>query len=314
MASELSDALERLDLQAEQAAQQSDDGMESSSLSKYFGQPDPSDDIFDVIAKPPRPQTEEPKINLVLSPSSSKAKDISGGLTPSIAFKKGDEDSEPKIFSYFSQPSAAANSNKNEDATEFFDHISELATKSQEPNEITTFSSIPQPVFHAVQPGRPDSVEGGVSVVKASIPNVQASLAYPEHKHSPQFMVGATVPPQLYQETGAKAYNSPGFQEETNCPLERASRWWIPSEATQKCLLSMSATVKPEGYQPTCPGLSSNIELASIFKALLKLILDNVFITDRPGQRTSPKLGRRKLGSPTTKPYCRPRHARRSRY
>lgn len=245
MASDLPDVLEKLALQAEQ----SDNTSETSSLSKYFGQPDASDDIFDVISKPSQPSAEEPRINLVISSPPSGSKEGISSLPPSFAFKKGEEDSEPKVFSYFSQPSTRNTTNKNEDATEFFDHISDF-TKPHEPKEVSNLQPNPQSTnMFSNQAERLDS--DNVPPEKETASNRGEAVSYSTNITAVLSGAVAAIP-QAHQETKTNIpFNAPLVSKihSRDSTLERAGRWWIPTTA--------------ERPRQTCPGLWTSTELAS---------------------------------------------------
>lgn len=279
MASELPDALEKLALKAER-----NENDQESSLSKYFGQPDNADDIFDTIVKPGRSEVpEEPKVNFFKSPASTPMKEDSRRDSPSVAFKKGEED-EPKIFSYFSQPTPASETNKNNDATEFFDQISQMASKSHEPIEISSsgFSTTPQPLLPTaatstdssapIQQTLPSNyipVAGAdtnslsadktneASGVRIPSPGATSSIQ-PVVNNVPQPTTRQLFTPQSVSNVSANEPKQPVIT--WSSAEERASRWWIPSETTKKWLESLSSA-PIQNVKLSQPGLMSNTEL-----------------------------------------------------
>ena len=225
MASELPDALEKLDMKTDASER---------SLSKYFGEPDSADDIFDTIAKPPPEAAaaivEEPKINFFKTPVKEEIQATPGSTvkqSPTVSFKKGN-DEEPKIFSYFSQPEnqAASSSSKDSDATEFFDQISELAAKKHEPLEITINSSLVDPAPAAAVP--------------IFTPVAPAVL-------TPIINVMTIIPTE--QKTWSQTQ-------------EMAAGWWIASEKTQRWLQS-SPPASVDSNDLTSPTLSNTAELVN---------------------------------------------------
>ena len=220
MASDLPDALEKLDLKGDDSER---------SLSKYFGEPDTADDIFDSIAKPsgtPADEEKEPTINFFKSPIKEDIQATPSSASkqsPSVSFKKG-SDEEPKIFSYFSQPEnqPAPSGSKDSDATEFFDQISQLAATKHEPLEITINSTI---VDHKTSPALP------IFIPPAPV------------AHSPVTNEALLLP--IEKKNWSKAQ-------------EMAAAWWIPSEKTQRWLQSPSAV---DSSNLTSPSLSNTAEL-----------------------------------------------------
>ena len=266
MASELPDALEKLALKAERS--ENDQG---TSLSKYFGQPDNTDDIFDTIVKPSRPGEEEPKVNFFKSPASTPVKEDSRqNIPPTVAFKKSEQESEPKIFSYFSQPAvASSDSNKNADATEFFDQISQLASKSHEPIEISSsgFNTTPQPA--PINSNLPKSQ----SIAKNEITNVSTApgpltLSSVPSTAMANVASSSTIMPLFTPQlatTNLVANEPSQFLETWSKAQERASNWWIPNETTRRWLQSTGSSVA-ESFQPSYPGLLGSAELVHTFK------------------------------------------------
>jgi hypothetical protein len=271
MASELPDALEKLALKAEHSESE-----QGTSLSKYFGQPDNTDDIFDNIVKPSRSLKEEPKVNFFKSPASTPVKeDNHQNYPPRFAFKKGEQESEePKIFSYFSQPTVATGeSNKNADATEFFDNISQLASKSREPIEITTSciqlpstnsnpsNVCPQSVTESSNHSSLHSSEAIVSTV--SDQSCMSSSSLPANMvNIANIMSPAATRPLFTPPTQGTLYvDEPGLTVQTwSKTQERASIWWIPNE-TVRLWLQSSGSILPESFRPSCPGLLNSVEL-----------------------------------------------------
>jgi hypothetical protein len=225
MASDLPDALEKLDMKSDASER---------SLSKYFGEPDSADDIFDTIAKPSlgsmasaAAEEKEPKINFFKSPVKEEMQATPSSAskqTPTVSFKKGN-DEEPKIFSYFSQPEnqAASNSSKDSDATEFFDQISELAAKKHEPLEITINSSL---------------METAPAAVPIFTPVAPAVL-------TPIVNEMAVLPTE--QKTWSKAQ-------------EIAASFWIPCEKT-RCWLQSTPPASVDPTDLVQPALSNTAEL-----------------------------------------------------
>jgi hypothetical protein len=270
MASELPDALEKLALKAERSESE-----QGTSLSKYFGQPDNTDDIFDTIVKPSRSVNEEPKVNFFKSPSSTPVKeDNHQNYPPTFAFKKGEQESEePKIFSYFSQPPVATGeSNKNADATEFFDHISQLASKSREPIEITTSGfQLPSTDSNSSK-ACPQSVSvteiSDISPHSNEVPTVP-DQSRPSSSNLPANIVNIAniVSPAVTRPLFTPPQGTPYVVEEPGQAVqtwsktqERASSWWIPNE-TVRLWLQSSGSVPSESFRPSCPGLLNSVEL-----------------------------------------------------
>lgn len=265
MASELPDALEKLALKAERSENE-----QGTSLSKYFGQPDITDDIFDTISKPPSSGNDEPKINFFKSPSSTPVKeDTRQNNTPTFAFKKGEEESEPKIFSYFSQTPVANQSDKSADGTEFFDQISQLASKSREPIEISNpgFSTTPQSIATCQSNGNPTPCLVTESVASVSLPSTVASSSIPAIPNNlPQAVINnvpQVAPRQLFTPHAATLNQSPdSIQTEHEIwsqSQKRASNWWIPNPSIQQWLQS-PGSIPPENLKLCYPGLLSTTE------------------------------------------------------
>lgn len=283
MASELPDALEKLALKAER-----NENEQESSLSKYFGQPDNADNIFDTIVKPERLEDpEEPKVDFLRSPASTPVKEDSrrDSHPPTIAFKKGEED-EPKIFSYFSQTAATSESNKNSDATEFFDQISQLASKSHEPIEISSsgFCTTPHPTVAIAATSTDSSASiqqtpvinqpigdadtNNLSADKTSeisgihIPtpvgtsNLQGIVNNVSQIGTRQLFTPRTVTTTLSNEPPQATLVTWSIAE------ERASKWWIPNETTRRWLES-PASVPALNLKLSQPGLLNNTELVN---------------------------------------------------
>lgn len=271
MASGLPDALEKLALKAEQSENE-----QGTSLSKYFGQPGNTDDIFDTIVKPSRSADEEPKINFFKSPTPSKEEVHQNQHPPTFAFKKGEKESEPKIFSYFSQLTTTTGElNKNTDATEFFDQMSQLASKSQEPIEIT--NSGLQPSSGGINPSQTctqvASIAESTDVTRPR--NSESSIS----AGSEQSSLVSSNPAANSLNSG---YNNSSFGTRRSCTYqpvipnivnetdqavktwsdsqEHASIWWIPNETVRVWLLSSRANL-PETFHPSCPGLLNSFEL-----------------------------------------------------
>lgn len=247
MAAELPDVLEKLSMKAERS-----EGGSSASLSKYFGGADHGDDIFDAIAKPRLPTEEEPKVNFFKSPASTPVKEElsrTSSLTktpPTFAFKKGDNE-EPKIFSYFSQPEASMDGSG--EATEFFDQISELTSKTHEPLEIS--SHLP-----ADQPGVPQTPSPRSPYDSLHEPGVPkpADLPLPVTSHYTPRIASASPPVPVVLNDPSEANWSKA--------QERASSWWIPNDKTGRWLSNPSSAVVIQAADLTSPSLSSNVELA----------------------------------------------------
>ena len=272
MASELPDALEKLALKAERSEQQ------GTSLSKYFGQPDNTDDIFDTIVKPSRSVNEEPKINFFKSPASTPVKeDNHQNYPPTFTFKKGEQESEePKIFSYFSQPTTTSGEpSKNADATEFFDHISQLASKSREPIEITT-SGFQLPLADSNPSNACPPAVSVTENINLSPPQSSEIVvtSVPEHSRLPSSSLPANmvnvaniVSPASTRPLFTPTQGTPYVVDEPvqavqtwNKTHERASTWWIPNE-TVRLWLQSSGSVLSESFRPSCPGLLNSVEL-----------------------------------------------------
>nr|CAG4641597.1 EOG090X0439 [Eurycercus lamellatus] len=236
MAAELPDALEKLALKAEQAEIAS-----GSSLSKYFGNADNDDDIFDSISKPTSSETAEPKVNFFKSPAAAPVKEdirSPSKAPPTFAFKKGDED-EPKIFSYFSQPEANVEG-KDQEATEFFDHISQLASKTHEPLEISShvekFTSV---VDSSIQQVSENSL---LEVKEKSNVIIQKPLlAFSSLQHDLPLQREPTGLSNLPTHVIETLPVEPSIISEPvwNKAQELASSWWIPSEKLWFSRLSM---------------------------------------------------------------------------
>lgn len=297
MASELPDALEKLAMKAERSENE-----QERSLSKYFGQPDNSDDIFDAIAKPTKAE-EEPRINFFKSPVSTPVKeDNRQNNSPSFAFKKGEQEEEPKIFSYFSQAPTTVDTNKDEDASEFFDQISQLASKSREPIEITSsaFSTAAQSQSVVSKPSQPIvTAESSCTVPlvrsNETAPTMPSTIPGAQHPISQNVMAPINVTNVLQP----AALNKSVFTPQTNIVTpsnesveaiktwsraeELASNWWIPSEKVQIWLKSPTSAL-PENCQLSFPGLGSATELVQwnlfIFCHSLKCNLYYVLKTD----------------------------------
>jgi hypothetical protein len=234
MASDLPDALEKLDMKSDASER---------SLSKYFGEPDTADDIFDTIAKPtPALEEKEPTINFFKSPIKDEMQATTSSTikqSSSVSFKKGNEE-EPKIFSYFSQPEVATSRSKDSDATEFFDQISQLAATKHEPLEITISSAI-------VEPAAPTPIFTPPAPLVPS-PIASEALLLPIEK-----------------KTWSKTQ-------------EMAAGWWIPSEKTQRWLQSPSVG---DSSNLTTPSLTNTTELVFNHPYILMSILITRFpITD----------------------------------
>ncbi|XP_057374768.1 trafficking protein particle complex subunit 12-like [Daphnia carinata] len=281
MASGLPDALERLALKAEQSENE-----QGTSFSKYFGQPGNTDDIFDTIVKPSRLADEEPKINFFKSPNSTPSKeDVHQNYPPKFAFKKGEKESEPKIFSYFSQPTTTAGElNTNNDATEFFDQMSQLASKSHEPIEIagpgfrlssedinpSKACSQALPVTESTTIPSNQNSEASVSADTEHSSQVSstsaANLVNSSHNISSVGAIRVFTPqpvvPNLVNETDQTVKTLSDSQE-------RASNWWIPKEPVRLWLQSTRANFS-ETFHPSCPGLLNSIELTDPIKDLLR--------------------------------------------
>lgn len=255
MASDLPDALEKLALKQEQ----SENEASQSSLSKYFGQVDNGDDIFDTIAKPSRPDNSEPKVNFFKSPASTPVKEeVSrtnsvGKSTPSFAFKKCEDDEEPKVFSYFNQPEEAG---KDSEATEFFDQISELTSKTHKPLEISSHPVVEQQVNSEAQ-FRP-AFESSLQV---EIPTHQLPGKAPSPL--PIFTPHVTSPPAL---ASTMDFSSEKVWSKVQ---ERASGWWIPKDKTRRWLQQSSGSTVIPSSELTSPSISNNVEFVS--RAYLKV-------------------------------------------
>ena len=277
MAAELPDALEKLALKAERSESGS-----SASLSKYFGQADHGDDIFDAIGQPqPVVQEEEPKVNFFKSPASTPAKEelsrtSSFGKTPTkFAFKKGDDD-EPKIFSYFSQPEVSRKEEGSAEATEFFDHISELASKTHEPLEISSHTSADQPVISQTPSPRPlfDSLSSAGSQ-NSAFPSSSASLAPPQAVPKPVDLPlhpgpTAALHPPIFSPRVASTSPPIGKSDPSEAvwsqAQERASRWWIPSEKTRRWLNPTGASNAIPSAELSTPSVSNSVELVFVMQ------------------------------------------------
>ncbi len=249
MASDLPDALEKLALKQEQSESEAS----QSSLSKYFGQVDNGDDIFDTIAKPSRPDSLEPKVNFFKSPASTPVKEEAsrtnsiGKATPSFAFKKCEDDEEPKVFSYFNQPEEAG---KESEATEFFDQISELTSKTHKPLEISSHPVVEQQV-NSEAPLRP-AFESSLQV---EIPSQQLPGKAPSPL--PIFTPHVTSPPAL-----ASTMDLP-FEIIWSKTQERASGWWIPKDKTRRWLQQSSGSTVIPSSELTSPSISNSAEFVS---------------------------------------------------
>lgn len=249
MASDLPDALEKLALKQEQSESEAS----QSSLSKYFAQVDNGDDIFDTIAKPTRPDSLEPKVNFFKSPASTPVKEEAsrtnsiGKATPSFAFKKCEDDEEPKVFSYFNQPEEAG---KESEATEFFDQISELTSKTHKPLELSSHPVVEQQV-NTEAPLRP-AFESSLQV---EIPSQQLPGKAPSPL--PIFTPHVTSPPAL-----ASTMDLPSeiIWSKTQ---ERASGWWIPKDKTRRWLQQSSGSTVIPSSELTSPSISNNVEFVS---------------------------------------------------
>nr|CAG4637712.1 EOG090X0439 [Chydorus sphaericus] len=256
MASDLPDALEKLALKQEQSESEAS----QSSLSKYFGQVDNGDDIFDTIAKPTRPDSLEPKVNFFKSPASTPVKEEAsrtnsiGKATPSFAFKKCEDDEEPKVFSYFNQPEEAG---KDSEATEFFDQISELTSKTHKPLEISSHPVVEQQV-NSEAPLRP-AFESSLQV---EIPSQQLPGKAPSPL--PIFTPHVTSPPAL-----ASTMDLPSeiIWSKTQ---ERASGWWIPKDKTRRWLQQSSGSTVIPSSELTSPSISNSAEFVDPIKQLLR--------------------------------------------
>lgn len=249
MASDLPDALEKLALKQEQSESEAS----QSSLSKYFGQVDNGDDIFDTIAKPSRPDNLEPKVNFFMSPASTPVKEeVSrtnsiGKSTPSFAFKKCEDDEEPKVFSYFNQPEEAG---KDSEATEFFDQISELTSKTHKPLEISSHPVVEQQV-NSEAPVRPPFE----SNLQVEIPSHQLPGKAPSPL--PIFTPHVTSPPAL---TSTTEFPSEIVWSKAQ---ERASGWWIPKDKTRRWLQQSSGSTVIPSSELTSPSISNSAEFVS---------------------------------------------------
>jgi len=255
------------------------------SLSQYFGQVDQSDSIFDTISKSPiADNNSAPKndisVNFFQNSAASQSKEVnkeSAAEThqePTISFKKSETDEEPKIFSYFSQPSTNAQPSQNTDGSEFFDQISqnistthELAVTSApvtsdkdvnlqqkitkpEP-KIESFSSIPQPLaipYSDISDSLQKFPSNNVEQPNITIPSNPILTKPPIYIPNASIFVPITT--------------SNMHEESWNEIQEQASYWWIPEETTQNLLKENLKTIAASSnFQPIVPKLSDCNEL-----------------------------------------------------
>nr|CAG4646165.1 EOG090X0439 [Macrothrix elegans] len=286
MASELPDALEKLALKAER----NESEQASTSLSKYFGAADNGDDIFDAIVKPTKQTHEEPRVSLLKSPMSTPSKEDKEANTsireePSFAFVKGEQESEPKIFSYFSQPVSGDSGSKDSDATEFFDQISQIASKTHEPIEISS-PSVSTSLPIVVNQTTPQICQttttttanvnapshDGHQAVTTSIPSAPQPTTVPlQPQVNSTFQTPSPVVPQAFASLTSSSFTETQqtIQQPISKALEQASFWWIPSKRISSWLQSSGAK-QTENLPSTCPGLSNATELTDPMKDLLK--------------------------------------------
>lgn len=261
------------------------------SLSHYFNQADQSDSIFDTISKAPMPDNISSSRtdvtvnffqNSATSQSNQESKEPATEVhkEPTISFKKSEADEEPKIFSYFSQPSTNIQPSQNTDASEFFDQISQNTSTTHELTVTTTpvtsekdanfqqkitqlesniesFSSIPQPL--AVP----------YSDISNSVQKIPSNNADPSTLPNPILVKPPIYLPNANVFVPVTTSNIP--EESWNEMQEQASFWWIPEENTQKMLKeNLQAMITSHDFQPITPRLSDCNELADPIQGLLR--------------------------------------------
>lgn len=286
---ELPNALDRLTLAGSTS---------TASLSKYFNQEDDSASIFDAIAKP---KNDEPTVDLLKSSNAatpikedSELSSKTDSFAPSVSFQKRD-DVEPKIFSYFSQKPVIGDSTKDVVASEFFDQISEQASKTHEPVEIKSQPPLQSQVDIPLHPESTPSNLQKMPIIGQS--QMEANLNFstlvqptnstgyfsslPAPTGNPVDPAGFTtsLPPQpIFTPKVLNTIHSGDvaelFNPDKTCSqaLERAASFWIPSDETRS-LLQIQATspdlLTAEIFKPISPGLSSSTELTDPIQILL---------------------------------------------
>ena len=255
------------------------------SLSKYFSQVDQSDSIFDAISKPPisdnftspnNDVTQNFFQNSASAHSNQENKDSLAEVhqEPTISFKKSEVDEEPKIFSYFSQPSSNIQPSQNTDASEFFDQISQNTSTTHELTVVSTPATSEKDVSFQQKVTKPQpKVESFSSIPQPlEIPYTDISNSLnkiPSNKTEQSSLPISSNPilvkPPIYTPNAnvfvpIATSNIP--EESWSEMQEQASFWWIPEETTHNMLKEDPKTITASNnFQPIIPKLSDCNEL-----------------------------------------------------